>query len=222
MRASEKFTLTGDRTGILFLKQVHGNQIVEVTREGDALLPSGIEQDRAIEGDGMITTVPDVLIGVRVADCLPVVFLSPGKGIAGIVHAGWRSTCARIAQRFLEVGMRNCQAKPEDFWVGLGPAIGPCCYPVGEEVRDRFASEFSDWEEYFSVHPDGTLRLNLRNANVLQLRAAGIPPDQIADLPLCTSCRSDLFHSARRDGKGGGRQVAFAGLGGAVAKERVL
>ena len=221
VRGPEGSVVTGDRAGILFLKQVHGREVVTVERTGPGLHPPGIERDRGIEGDGMITGSAGVLLGVRVADCLPAVFFAPGKGIVGVAHAGWRSTRLRIVQHLVEIGEEGFNAKPEDFWIGLGPSIGPCCYPVGEEVRDLYAAEFPDSEKFFSRAPDGSLRLDLRKANISQLRAAGVPGEQILELALCTSCRNDLFHSARRNGRGSGRQVAFVGLE-AVAKAEVL
>jgi len=95
--------------------------------------------------------------------------------------------------------------------VGLGPAIGPCCYPVGPEVREAFRVDFSDADDYINLASDGSLRLDLVQANQSQLRAAGVPADQIFAISLCTFCRDDHFYSARREGGKGGRQVAFVG-----------
>lgn len=221
IRGPEGSVVTGDRAGILFLKQVHGREVITVAQAGPGLHPPGIERDRGIDGDGMITGLAGVLLGVRVADCLPAVFLAPEKGVVGVAHAGWRSTRLRIVQRLVEIGGEGFNTKPEDFWVGLGPAIGPCCYPVGEEVRELYAAEFPDSDKFFPRAADGSLRLDLRKANISQLRAAGVPGEQILELPFCTSCRNDLFYSARRNGRGSGRQVAFVGLE-AVAKAEVL
>jgi hypothetical protein len=195
----------------ILLKQVHGNRVIAVEMKSAGLSPEGITKDKRVSGDGLITDVPGVILAIRVADCLPVIFLAPEKGVVGVAHAGWRGTRARIVEKLIALGRQRYRLAPEDLWVGLGPAIGPCCYPVGPEVREAFRVDFSDADDYINLASDGSLRLDLVQANQSQLRAAGVPADQIFAISLCTFCRDDHFYSARREGGIGGRQVAFVG-----------
>jgi YfiH family protein len=203
----------------VFLEQVHGHRIVAVEKNAAGLCPEGITEDKRVPGDGLITDLPGVILAIRVADCLPVIFLAPEKGVVGIAHAGWRGTHARIVEKLITLGRERYRLTPEDLWVGLGPAIGPCCYPVGPEVREAFRVDFSDADDYINLASDGSLRLDLVQANQSQLRAAGVPADQIFAISLCTFCRDDHFYSARREGGKGGRQVAFVSRVKKSAKE---
>jgi len=195
----------------VFLKQVHGHQIITVEKTRAGLLPEGITEDKRIPADGMITDAAGVILAIRVADCLPVVLLAPEKGVVGIAHAGWRGTRARIVPNLIAAGKERYRLEPEDLWVGLGPAIGPCCYRVGPDVQEAFRVDFSDADDYINLASDGSLRLDLVKANQSQLRVAGVPADQIFTISLCTFCRDDHFYSARREGGKGGRQAAFVG-----------
>ena len=207
----------------VFLEQVHGHRIVAVEKSAAGLSPEGITEDKRVSGDGLITDLPGVILAIRVADCLPVIFLAPEKGVVGIAHAGWRGTHARIVEKLIALGREHYRLVPEDLWVGLGPAIGTCCYPVGPEVRQAFRVDFSDADDYITLALDGSLRLDLIQANQSQLRAAGVPADQIFPISLCTFCRDDHFYSARREGGKGGRQVAWVGMiPVSVAEKKIL
>jgi len=207
----------------LFLKQVHGDRIIAVEETGAGFSPEGITEDKQVPGDGMITGAPGVILAIRVADCLPLIFLAPEKGVVGIAHAGWRGTRARIVARLIAAGKERYRLAPEDLWVGMGPAIGSCCYQVGPDVQEAFRVDFSDADDYINLAPDGSLRLDLIRANQSQLRAAGVPADQIFAISLCTFCRDDHFYSTRREGGKGGRQVAFVGrIEQSVAVEKYL
>ncbi|MCX5858356.1 MAG: peptidoglycan editing factor PgeF [Proteobacteria bacterium] len=207
----------------VLLQQVHGHRIVAVEKSAAGFSPEGITEDKRVPGDGLITDVPGVILAIRVADCLPVIFLAPEKGVVGIAHAGWRGTHARIVEKLITLGRERYRLGPEDLWVGLGPAIGPCCYPVGPEVREAFRVDFSDADDYITLALDGSLRLDLVQANQSQLRAAGVPADQIFTISLCTFCRDEHFYSARREGGKGGRQVAWVGkIPASIAEKKKL
>jgi hypothetical protein len=90
-------------------------------------------------------------------------------------------------------------ARPQDTLALLGPAIGPCCYEVGREVADGFRRRHAWWEEVFSPGKNGRFYLNLPGANRVQLLESGVEGDRIIESGLCTSCKSSLFHSFRRD-----------------------
>lgn len=187
-----------DRGRLFLMKQVHGATAVHAPWEG------------APEADGSIATGPGLLLGIETADCLPVLLVDPVRRAVAAAHAGWRGTAAgvagKVAQALVAAGSR-----PTDLMAALGPAIGPCCYEVGDELREAFGPAGAT---LFRPGPRGRPHLDVRAANVRQLVAAGLREDRIHHVPECTACRADLYHSYRRDGAGGGRMISFVGFAG--------
>ena len=98
---------------------------------------------------------------------------------------------------------------PSELLGALGPNIGSCCYEVGEEVRAAFGDRGA---AFFRPGPRGRAHLDVRAANCAQLEEEGLRPHHIASLDECTFCRSDLYHSYRRDGQAAGRMINFVGF----------
>jgi YfiH family protein len=185
-----------DRGRLLLMKQVHGARVVEAPWEASP------------EADAALALSPRLLLGVQTADCLPVLFVDPRRRAAAVAHAGWRGTAARVARHALEA-LAAHGSRPEDLLVALGPGIGPCCYEVGEELRDAFGRAGA---AFFLPGPNGRPHLDVRAANVRQLLDAGVRPDHLFHVPECTGCLKDRYHSYRRDGKGAGRMISFVGF----------
>lgn len=176
-------------------RQVHGAAVHVVDRGWSGLdAPAGAMP----EGDGVVSTDPDVAPAVLVADCLPVA-LAAGNVVA-MLHAGWRGLAAGV----LAEGARLVQSRdPQaELHAAIGPGIGACCYEVGEEVHQAFAS-------YGSAARRGC-NLDLRAVARAQLRQAGA--SEIHDLNLCTSCSPELWFSHRRDHGVTGRQAGLIWL----------
>jgi len=189
-----------------------------------------------LAGDGLITNVPGILLAVLTADCLPVILVDPKHRAVGVFHAGWRGTVKRIVEKGVGEMRRWFGAEPGGLRAALGPEIRGCCYEVGPEVREAFDSQFSYSDELFRetkerdpIHEKYPLLfltarapghselpqkifLDLAEANRRQLIAAGVPPENISDLSLCTSCRNDLFFSHRREKTMTGRMMAVVGI----------
>ncbi|MEE8184509.1 MAG: peptidoglycan editing factor PgeF [Acidobacteriota bacterium] len=184
------------------LTQVHGDQIV-VVREKSPRSPQ-------TEADAVATDLRRTLLLIRTADCVPILLVDPDHGAIAACHAGWRGISLGIARIGVETLVREFRSAPARILAGIGPAIGECCYQVGEEVRESFHSNGQEPAEgEFLEDRDGRLRLNLRLAVVRQLRQAGVPGDRIQSLGLCTACHPDWFYSRRRDGAGPDRLHAF-------------
>jgi polyphenol oxidase len=170
--------------------QVHGAEVAEWARppvpgSGGYAHP-GAELKKV---DGHATTSEEVALLVLVADCLPVALATPGR--VAMLHCGWRGMAGGIIERAL----RDFDEPPA---AAVGPGIGRCCYEVGDEVLGAFA------------HLDnvaGGRMLDLRAVAEKKLRAAGA--QQVEQVPLCTSCRPDLFFSHRRDAGVTGRQAGL-------------
>jgi YfiH family protein len=183
------------RGSLLLLRQVHGTTVRAAPWEGRP------------EGDAATADQPGVLLGIETADCLPVLLVDPRRHLVAAAHAGWRGTAAGVVLRAV-ASLRELGSRPEDLLAALGPGIGPCCYEVGEDVRQAFGAGGA---AYFRPGPRGRAHLDVRAANRAQLHEAGVPPAAIHDLDHCTFCRADLYHSYRREGKGAGRMISYIG-----------
>jgi hypothetical protein len=192
--------------GWALLSQVHGAR-VERVGVGGAACHHRRNQPQA---DAMATARPGLVLGVLTADCLPVVLAVPGTGAVAIAHAGWRGTLEGIVAAAVRELCAITGAVPTEMVAVLGPAIGVCCYHVGEEVREAFRSRWGTARLRGAfVRDENGWRLDLQAANRRQLQAAGVPARAVTTVALCTSCRSDLFFSYRRDGRRSGRMLSF-------------
>ena len=195
------------------------------------------KDDRPEAGDGLITNLPGVLISVKTADCLPVIVVDPKQQAVGVFHAGWRGTVQRIVEKGVGEMRKHFGSDSADLLAVIGPGIGKCCYQVGDEVIDKFDSQFAYsrelFEEVFDSHalhvkypllflnqrapghgePATSPHLDLAKANHYQLRDAGVPDQNITALDYCTSCRTDLFFSHRKE-RATGRMMATVGIRG--------
>ncbi len=177
--------------------------IVLDQEHGDAVHIIGVgERPRA--GDGLVLVEPGVIGVIKTADCLPVILYAPGYPVCAVVHAGWRGTALRISRRAV-AAMAGLGVAAASMKALIGPGIGPCCYNVGEDVVAAFES--AGIGDGVFARRGGLTFLDLKEANRRILMAIGV--HDIEDVNLCTSCRKDLFFSARRDGQTG-RQITFA------------
>jgi polyphenol oxidase len=159
--------------------------------------------DRVCQGDGLATEAVSRTIGVRTADCIPILLLDSKRRAVAAVHAGWRGTAAGIGQRAV-ASMRDWfETDPGDVYAAIGPCIRECCYEVGLEVAREFTGLFPEWPPL-----TGKRHLNLVEANRRQLRAAGIAVDHISDSGLCTFCLPEYFFSFRREPTNAGRMLS--------------
>jgi YfiH family protein len=180
---------------LLVLSQVHGAAVREAPWEGRP------------EADAAVAGARGLILGIETADCLPALIVDPVRQAVAAAHAGWRGTAAGVTRRAAEA-MLSAGSHVEDLIAALGPSIGPCCYEVGDDVRAAFGPA---GERFFRTEGPGRPRLDLRAANLHQLRAAGLRADRIQHVADCTRCRGDLYHSYRRDGRGAGRMLNFVG-----------
>ena len=177
------------------LKQVHSDRVIPAS-----------EATAETEGDALLTGDPGRFLSIRTADCLPILFADPEKGVVAAAHAGWRGTVAEIAARTVEAMERRFGSDPRDLLAALGPCIGECCFVVGPEVAGQFRKFLPERGDL-----DRVAKISLREVNVRQLLSAGVQPEKIEISDACTRCDVELFHSHRRDGKAAGRMTAMIG-----------
>ena len=159
--------------------------------------------DRQCEGDALVTDDLNRRIGVRTADCVPILLLDTNKRAVAAVHAGWRGTVAAIITRTIEKMHSDFGTQPADIRAAIGPCIRECCYEVGPEVASQFSAIFPEWPPV-----TGKQHLDLVEANRRHLTAAGVPGQQIFDSGLCTVCLPEHFFSYRREPQNPGRQLS--------------
>jgi YfiH family protein len=187
---------------------------------------------KPLQGDGLIASRPEIILSVRAADCMPVLIADPVRRAVGAFHAGWRGTLARIVEKGVGDFRRQFGSEPAELKAAIGPGIHRCCYEVSEDFRDKFVAQFSYAEMLFQDvfssdpvrrkypllfmnmrapghgEPPRTVHLDLVEANRRQLLDAGLREENIWCSDLCTSCRTDLLFSHRKEKGVTGRMMA--------------
>lgn len=160
--------------------------------------------------DGVITDRRGVFIGVKVADCLPILIYAKKSRVIGAVHAGWRGTAKGILKKAVLKMIDNFKVDPSEILISIGPSIRGCCYEVGDEVIEALRDETEG--DSFIVSGNGKRKVDLVLANIIQAKGVGIPLENIWYSDLCTYCNSKIFASYRKEGKGVGRQYGIIGM----------
>lgn len=213
---------------LIMLRQIHSDLIHRISE-----IP---KNSSPLAGDGMVSDIPGILLGVLTADCLPVIVVDPKRHAVGIFHAGWRGTAKRIVEKGVGEMRRWFGSSPRDLKAAIGPGIRGCCFEVGSEVRSAFEAQFDYGSELFretkdrdEIHEKYPLLfltsrapghselpkkifLDLAEANHRQLIAAGLSPKNIYDLGLCSLCHRDMFFSHRGEKGVTGRMMAVVGI----------
>ncbi|MDU2066753.1 MAG: peptidoglycan editing factor PgeF, partial [Sporomusaceae bacterium] len=178
-------------------QQVHGAQIAIVTDQ-EAGMGMEVYDEALAKTDALITNVSNLPLFLCYADCVPVLIADPKEKVVAVVHAGWKGTVAKIAQKTVETMSESFGSKPENCLVGIAPSIGSCCYEVDDTVFFELQRAFSWWGRVIQPHGKKWF-LDLWQANVQQLVDAGVPKEQIVVSGQCTSCHQDLFYSHRAE-----------------------
>ena len=186
--------------------QVHGAEVAIVDR------PDLTRED--LEGyDALITALPGVAIGVRTADCVPILLFDPVKRVVAAIHSGWKGTVRKISQKALAILTQQFGCRPEDIRAVIGPCIGVDSFQVGEEVVEQFKEQgfpmdaiwlFKNGQPEIPMH-DGH-HIDLVQANKWLLEKSGILPGSIQVAAIDTY-RDSSFFSARREGTACGRTI---------------
>ncbi|HCY84963.1 MAG TPA: peptidoglycan editing factor PgeF [Desulfobacteraceae bacterium] len=178
----------------VFLKQVHGTRI-QVLKQGDTIKdnlwnPETGTTPVPLEGDGVVTDIPDVGLVIQVADCQAVVLYDPVRGVVGNVHSGWRGSISDILGKSVWVMTDAFGCRPEDMLAGISPSLGPCC------------AEFINYKEeipegLWQYKADGRPYFDFWRMSRDQLTACGVKQGNIQQMDLCTVCHTDRFFSYR-------------------------
>ncbi len=190
-------------------KITKNNIYLPIQKHTDKVLVIGASPEPLI-ADAVITKQKGLLIGVQVADCVPILLCDPKKQVVGAVHAGWRGTAEAILKKTIQTFCEHYFSDPADILVAIGPSIRQCCYEVDGEVI-RAVSHASGNGVYFRTKGD-KFHLDLAAANQLQALTMGVPEGNVWISDDCTFCSPEKFFSYRFAGGSAGRQAGFIGI----------
>lgn len=194
---------------LVTVRQNHGADILVIDQPNDDLT-----HFCGIEADAIITNQPGIMIGVTVADCVPLLLFDPVNRVIAAIHAGWRGVANDISAHLLKGMQGMFGSNLQMLKAAIGPAIRPCCYQVDPPVKDAFQQLPELWQQSATADGEGRWRLDLPLAVKIRLEQQGIPAENIQSADQCVCCQKELFFSHRRDKGETGRQIGFIMLKG--------
>ncbi len=190
---------------LLTLAQEHGTRAIEVTAPW--------EEGAAPVGDGLVTGVERLALGILTADCAPVLLADPQARIIGAAHAGWRGALTGIVPAVIST-MQGMGARPERIIAAIGPRIGSRSYEVGVDLTQRFVKASPDNGQYFvALGGEGREEKMLFDlGGFLRAQLHGLGVERVEMTLHDTLVEEDRFFSYRRSVQRGeadyGRQIS--------------
>ncbi|MGI8475252.1 MAG: peptidoglycan editing factor PgeF [Thermomicrobiales bacterium] len=193
-----------DAAEIACVHQVHGTEVAAVSdsHAGRNGAPSQLVVGKA---DALVSNDSGVVLMTIHADCMPILLHDRGTGAVGTVHAGWRGTVADVAGAAVRAMTVEYGGRPSDIVAFLGPAIGACCYAVGDEVVAGWRGQTGGGGAALVLQDDAQARFDLTAANRHLLQRAGLADEAIEEARICTKCGGEAWFSHRGQGPGTGR-----------------
>jgi|TARA_B100000131_G_scaffold81846_2_gene78766 hypothetical protein len=172
---------------IFTVKQTHGDNVF--------ILNNPAEPIDKIEADSIITNLKGIRIGVKTADCVPILITDLDATFISAIHSGWRGSYYEITPKTIDKIIENFKIDPNDIVACVGPSILSCCYEVSFDLWNKFKIKFGQNKFVFS-EKNNRFYLNLARLNLSFLQSKGISKVDIINQ--CTFCNDDFF-SYRRD-----------------------
>ncbi|HDL20010.1 MAG TPA: peptidoglycan editing factor PgeF [Nitrospirae bacterium] len=192
------------------LTDIPENRIYKpVQKHTDNVIVVGYDMKPRV-ADAVLTRRKGILVGVSVADCVPVLVYDPVRMVCGSVHAGWRGTAKGILKNTLDVMTGEFFSNPSDIIMAIGPAIRWCCYSVGIEVLESVMSSTGDGD--YHTKSGNRICLDLSSANRQQALSMGVDESKIWMSDECTYCYPERYYSYRYSRGSMGRQGGFIGM----------
>jgi YfiH family protein len=186
-------------------EQVHGCEVAVL--DSRAAGAGRLSREEAIPSkDALVTDTPGLMLNAFYADCVPLWFVDPVHRAVGLSHAGWRGAVADVAGETVRAMQRVYGSSPSDIFAAVGPSIRGCCYEVDNAVAQHIPK---DSESLVASLSPGRYQLDLAKFNRQKLTEAGILANRIEISEYCTSCRTDLFFSHRKENGRTGRMTAW-------------
>ena len=153
--------------------------------------------------DGLISDEDQIVLSIKVADCVPIFLVEKQTGIIGLIHAGWRGIAKGIVNSGIDQIVK-LGGIPNSLFVLMGPSIRKCCFEVGQDVATQFPQKF------VIKNSNGNIAVDLHKTLESQFISRGVNSENIFDTKKCTCCSHEMF-SYRRQGKKSGRMIAIIG-----------
>ncbi|MDD3679764.1 MAG: peptidoglycan editing factor PgeF [Candidatus Shapirobacteria bacterium] len=180
---------------LVWARQVHGNQVALINQTNNKQPING--------ADGLISREKNLVLGVRSADCLPIIYFEPKKEIIGIAHAGWRGVLSGLPKEMISI-ITSLGGESQNIIIGIGPHIKACCYCVDQDIANQFKKKYSHAR---LINRSEKFLLNLAAICQKQFEETGIRKNHIQISNICTFCQSDQWWSRRRDGENCGNML---------------
>lgn len=178
--------------------QVHGDKIA-IVRD-----PSATRED-LVGYDALITNLKGLAIGVRTADCVPILLLDKKRKVIAAIHSGWKGTVLNIVGKTIRKMNAEYETNPTDIEAIIGPSIGMQAFQVGDEVISAFrlaGFPMSKISAKFGERSEDDIEtgyhINLWDAIRHQLIEERVVVENIHTIGICTYY-SKHWHSARRE-----------------------
>jgi len=198
---------------VFALWQNHTDKVIVITETLIASRPAAALSPLDEIADALITNVPNILISVRTADCVPIFFYDEKHKAVGAAHAGWQGTFKQIGAKTINRMTEVYGTNPADIQVAVGPAAEVCCYEVGVDFYENFRNKYGDEiNRFFTFEPNKKPHCNLKAMNKAFLVNAGVKAENITVSDYCTICNPELFYSFRRNGKKRGIMASLIGI----------
>ena len=195
-----------DAKKVVSVPQVHSTIVhkVDASDCGIGYYNRDFDNCRIREGDGYVTNDRNIVLGVKGADCSPILFEAyndDGKVIAiGAVHAGWRGAVGKIAKNCIDMLVSEFGAKKENIRACIGPCIHKCCFEVGDDVKSAVFGMGKEYEQYCpeSGKDDGKYFCDIVGINThVMVNEAGLLPQNVTHVEDCTCCLPEKYYSHR-------------------------
>jgi YfiH family protein len=160
--------------------------------------------------DAVITDRDDIFLGIKAADCVPILVFDRANRAMGAIHAGWRGTAKGILRKTIRKMSETFGSSPQELLVAIGPAIRWCCYTVGKDVLDAVKKETGKGD--YHIKRKGEICLDLQSANRVQALSEGVDNIRISITEECTYCFPEKYFSYRFEKGTRKRQGGFIGM----------
>lgn len=182
------------KENFLYASQIHSGDVLIVDEKAVAV---GILTANP-PTDAMVTNLTGICLMVMVADCVPVLLYDASKRVTAVIHAGWRGTVKQITVNTIHAMVERYACRPEDILAAIGPSIGPCCFEVGNEVKDEVIKNLGSADGILIAGKNSAKPVfDLWSANRKQLIDSGVKPENIETAACCTKCNNGVFYSSR-------------------------
>lgn len=191
-RVAKAMGLTFDQ--LYIPRQVHKDHVLKVD--------ANTTVEALEETDALMTNDAHVCIAVMSADCVPILLYDRKNHVAGAVHSGWKGTVAHILTKTLQAMQREFGTQGTDVFAAIGPSVCQASYEVGHEVVEAVRKSFTKSDALLQLQDNGKAKLDLWQANYVQLTTFGVKPENIAVANICTVIHNQHFFSARKGDSG--------------------